>query len=188
MLLDDITRTLTELFGSSVETLESGLWQVETPAFRLLILLSEDQSWLRMLVPIAPGTEARPFLEQLLVANFDRTQETRYALYQDTLWAVFQHNRATLAPEDFAAAVQRLILLKEEGLADPFRQLRDTQIRQIIRIAKQQGQSLAATLQGLDRFYEEGMMGDMSSGPEYREQILEVWRFQLERLWPEVND
>ncbi len=68
-----------------------------------------------------------------------------------------------------------------------FNQLVESRIRQIIEAAKQQGQSLEATLQNLDRFYEEGILGDLEQGADSREQVLAAWRRQLERLWPEVN-
>lgn len=185
---EDITNKLTELFGAAtVQTTQPGAWQVELPQLRLLVLLSEDQSWLRILIPIAPAGEAQPFVEQLLEANFDDTQETRYALNQNVLWGVFQHNCETLDPEDFAAAVTRLISLRQRGLSDSFDLLVDNRIRQIIQAAKQQGQSLEATLQTLERFYREGLMGDLEQGAESREQVMAAWQRQLEKLWPEVE-
>jgi hypothetical protein len=184
----EITDKLIELFGAgAVETTQPDAWQVETPQLRLLVLLSQDQSWLRLLIPIASSQEAQPFLEQLLEANFDDTQETRYALNQNVLWGVFQHSCETLAPDDFSAAVARLVSLRQEGLSNTFNQLADSRIRQIIKVAKQQGQSLEATLQTLDRFYREGLMGDLDQGASSREQVLVAWQRQLERLWPEVE-
>lgn len=183
----EITNTLKDLFGESVETPAATSWQVETPKFRLLVLLSEDSSWLRILLPIADVLEAQPFLDQLLEANFDTTLETRYAIHQNLLWGVFQHNFATLAVPDFSAAVARLLALQQRGLSDFFGDLIETRIRQIIKAAKMQGQSVETTLQTLDRFYAEGLMGEMELGRESREQTLAAWRYQLERLWPEVD-
>lgn len=185
MTPEQISSTLTEHFGSTAVTIAPGSWQVETAAFRLLVLLSEDQSWLRMLVPIVPASDASPFLEQLLEANFDQTQEVRYALHQNVLWAVFQHSCAGLVLEDFSAAVQQLLLLHQRGLDDCFNQLVETRIRQIVRIAKQQGQSLETTMQTLDRFYEEGLMGGLAASAEARQETLAAWQRQLERLWEE---
>lgn len=184
---EQITSKLSELFGAdTVQVKEPDAWQVETPQLRLLVLLSSDRSWLRLLIPIAPAQEAQPLFGQLLTANFDETQETRYALNQDVLWGVFQHKRETLAPEDFAAAVARLVSLQQQGLSSSFNQFADDRIRQIIRAAKQQGQSLDDTLQNLERFYREGVMGDLEQGEEARERVLEAWRRRLESLWPEV--
>lgn len=187
MTPEQITSTLKELFGAGVETPSPGSWQVETPDFRVLVLLSEDESWLRALVPIVTEQEAQPFLVQLFEANFDFTQETRYALYQGVLWGVFQYSRDRLTPADLSAAVQRLVSLKERGLSDCLTQLIESRIRQIILAAKLQGQSLEATLQTLDRFYEEGLMGNLEEGAESRAATLAAWRYQLERLWPEVK-
>lgn len=76
-----------------------------------------------------------------------------------------------------------MIYLHEIGLTGVFNQLVETRIGQIVQTAKQQGQTLEATLQTLDRFYEEGILGDLEQGPESREKTLAAWRQQLERLW-----
>jgi hypothetical protein len=61
----------------------------------------------------------------------------------------------------------------------------EVRISQIVGTAKLQGQSLEATLQTLERFYQEGLMGDMQQGASSREATLAAWRYQLERLWSE---
>lgn len=187
MTPETLQDTLTELFGSSVQLLAPGSWQVETSSFRLLVLLSEDGSWLRMLVPITTEQNAQPFLKELLQANFDTTQEVRYALHQQVLWGVYQHSRESLTQIDFAGAIARLVDLQQNQLSDCFEQLVNTQVSTIIRAAKQQGQSLESTLQSLNRFYEEGLLGDMSQTVGDREQILAAWRRRLESLWNEVE-
>lgn len=187
MTPQDITKTLTNLFGAEVQVAEPESWQVENDGLRLLVLLSEDQSWLRSLVSITSAQDAEPFLGQLLEANFDETQETRYAIYQGVLWGVFQHSAASLTGEDFEAAIAQLIALQQRGLSPSFNQLAETQIRQIILTSKLQGQSLEATMQMLDRLYEEGVMGDVDLPAEQRDQVLGAWRYQLERLWNEVD-
>jgi hypothetical protein len=183
----EITTVLKDLFGDAVQVNEPESWQVDLDNLRLLVLLSDDRSWLRALVTIAPMQEALPFMQQLLIANFDETQETRYAFFEGLLWGVFQHSRDSLSFTDFRAAIARLLTLQQQGLNAAFSQLAETQVRQIIRAAKQQGQSLEATLQSLERFYEEGVMGDMNAGSESRGQVLGAWRYQLERLWEEVE-
>jgi hypothetical protein len=184
---EQITENIQQLFSSNVQVVPPDSWQVETEKFRLLVLLSDDHSWLRVLIPIAPFSEAQPFLEQLMVANFDETQATRYALHENILWGVFQHSLETLNSDDLAAAIQRLINMGDRGLSDCFQQLIETQIRQIILAAKMQGQTLETTLQTLERFYQEGLMGDMNQGAAAREATLAAWRYQLERLWPEIE-
>src|SRR6478672_9623953 len=141
MTPEEISNTLKDLFGDSVEMPAATSWQVETPNFRLLVLLSEDGSWLRILLPIADAQEAQPFLDKLLEANFDTTLETRYAIHQNVLWGVFQHSPATLAASDFSAAVARLLALQERDLCGFFGGLIESRIRQINTAAKMQGQS-----------------------------------------------
>ncbi len=185
MTSEEIAATLQQMFGSAAVSAAPGSWQVELADLRLLILLSEDESWLRLLLPIAPAQDAAPFLAQLLEANFDATQETRYAISQNALWGVFQHNRASLQSEDLVSAVQQLLLMKKEGLDWCFNQLVEERVRQIVNQAKQQGQTLEMTLQTLERFYQEGLMGDMALGREAQEETLAAWRYQLQRFWHE---
>lgn len=187
MKTEEISQVLTDRFGDAMQFIEPDAWQVEGEGMRLLVLLSEDQSWLRSLVTIAPVQDALPFLQQLLEANFDETQETRYALYEGLLWGVFQHNRETLTPQDLQNAINRLVALHKNGLGSTFDRLAELQIRQIIRAAKQQGQSLESTLQTLDRLYEEGVMGDLDQSSEQRGDVLGAWQYQLERLWNQVE-
>jgi hypothetical protein len=188
MTPEEIAGTLTELFGAAdVVALAPGSWQIDTAKFRLLILLSEDNTWLRILLPIVPIAQAQPFLAQFLGANFDDTQEVRYAVHDEVVWGVYQHNSDTLMVADFSSAIVQLVSLHEAGLNDVFNQLIESRIRQIIQAAKQQGQSLPATMQNLERFYAEGLLGEMSQTSEAREEVLTAWRRQLERLWNEIE-
>ncbi len=161
-------------------------WQVNNDNMRLLVILSADRSWLRLLTPIASVMEAQSLLSQLLENNFDATQEARYAVAQGVVWGVFHHRLASLTPEDLENAIAVLFSLAEKGLTDAFNQLIEQRIRQIIQAAKSQGQSLEATYQTLDRFYQEGMLGGVDQDPQQREQFLAAWKFQLERFWSEV--
>lgn len=184
MTPQEVASTLVQLFEpGAITTIAPGSWQVESANFRILVLLSEDQSWLRVLLPIISAQVAQPFMEQFLEANFDETQEVRYALHQGVVWGVYQHSRASLEQNDLAQAIARLISLHQTGLTGVFNQLVETRIGQIVQTAKQQGQTLEATLQTLDRFYEEGILGDLEQSSESREQTLAAWRQQLERLW-----
>jgi hypothetical protein len=188
MTPSEIAATLAELFGEAdVKAIASGSWQVETSTFRLLVLLSEDESWLRLLIPIVPTQQAQPFLEQFLEANFDDTQQVRYALQQGVVWGVFQHSCNSLVVEDFRDAIAKLIALHAAGLDDVFNRLVESRIRQVIIAAKLQGQSLQSTMQNLERFYAEGVMGDENQTSQAREETLAAWRRQLERLWPEID-
>ena len=187
MIQEELVKALTDSFGASVQTSDANSYQIETDQFRVLVLLSDDQSWLRVLVPIVPAQEAQLYLAELLEANFDATQEVRYALHQEVLWGVFQHSLAGLTIADFTTAIQRLIALRASGIDVGFNAFAEKRIRQIIQAAKRQGQSLESTLQTLDRFYQEGLMGEMEMGARSREEVLAAWQRQLERLWSTVE-
>ncbi len=188
MIPSQIADILTELFGAaSVNAVTPGSWQVETSTSRLLVILSDDETWLRVLIPIVPVQEALPFLEQFLEANFDDTQEVRYAVHQSVLWGVFHHKFSSLVVEDFRDAIAQLLSLSEIGLDDAFNRLIESRIRQIILAAKQQGQSLQATMQSLERFYAEGLLGEIDQTPQVQQEVLAAWRRQLERLWNEIE-
>jgi hypothetical protein len=140
-----------------------------------------------VLLPIVPLQEAEPFLAQLLAANFDETQEVRYAIYDEVVWGIYHHNNGTLVNTDLASAIARLVSLHQAGLDNVFNLFIENRLRQIIQAAKRQGQSLQTTMQNLDRFYAEGLMGEINQTSEVREQVLATWRYQLERLWDEVQ-
>jgi Tir chaperone protein (CesT) family len=164
----------------------SEAWQIRNSQIHLLVILSQDHSWLRLLSPIASAEEAQSLLPQLLEDNFDRTQEVRYALNQNVLWGVFHHPLASLTTEDLENAIASLVSLVEKGLSPSFNQVIEQQIIQIVQTAKAQGQSLESTYQTIDRFYQEGVMGGVDQDPAQREQFLAAWKAQLQRLWTEV--
>jgi hypothetical protein len=187
MEITAISPILEHLFDrQDIEHDGSETWQVKNSQIHLLVILSEDHGWLRLLSPIATAGEAQSLLPQLLEDNFDTTQEVRYALNQNVLWGVFHHRLESLTREDLESAIASLIALTEKGLSQSFNQVIERQIIQIVKAAKAQGQSLESTYQTIDRFYQEGVMGGVDQNPAQREQFLAAWKAQLQRLWSEV--
>ncbi|NER00382.1 MAG: hypothetical protein F6K30_27410, partial [Cyanothece sp. SIO2G6] len=136
MNISTMATALERLFGDAVKSQGQDGWVIQNPDGQLLLLLSADQSWLRGMVAIAPIQEAQPYLQELLAANFDDTQETRYALANDVLWGIFQHNFASLTEMDLEGAIARLIHLRQMGLQDCFQNMTERQVRQIIWASK----------------------------------------------------
>ncbi|PSB55531.1 hypothetical protein [Chamaesiphon polymorphus] len=186
MTPEDIQSFLTNRFGRSLTIADADSYQVDTPDYRLLIILSAQQSWVRMLVPIAPAAEAMTFVDEFLSANFDDTLETRYAINQGVLWGVWQHSVAGLTTEDFNTAIDRSIDLKRVGIDRAFQDFATKQVKAIVSIAKQRGDTLEQTMQTLDRFYAEGVMGDIGATEDIRKEMMTAWQYQLERLWNEA--
>lgn len=184
----EISSILERLFNSEdINHDVEEAWQIKNSQIHLLVILSEDHTWLRLLSPIAAANQAQSLLPQLLEDNFDTTQEVRYAINQNVLWGVFHHRLASLTLEDLESAIASLTSLVEKGLSQSFNQLIEKQIIQIVKAAKAQGQSLESTYQTIDRFYQEGVMGGIDQDPNQREQFLAAWKAQLERLWSEVE-
>ena len=75
-------------------------------------------------------------------------------------------------------AVQRLVAIFKQGLDGVFNRHIEKQL---------QGQSLEATMQTLERFYSEGVMGSLDSDSASQKGTVEAWRYQLKRLWDEVE-
>jgi hypothetical protein len=183
MDIDQMRSILQDKFGESLQAIGEDFYEVSTAEFKLLFLLSDNLAWLRILTPITTAANAEAFLKELLAANFDETLETRYALHEDVLWGVFQHRLASLAVPDLQEALDRLIALKKADVSSVFNQFVTKQVQEIVRVAKLRGSSLQQTMQTLDRFYAEGMMGDLEGGPDTRSAMMEAWRYQLTRLW-----
>ena len=185
MTPDDVTAALTNRFGEAATFSPPDAWQVELDDMRLLAVLSEP-SWIKLMTPIVPISEAQSFLPQILEANFDQTKEARYATYQGLVWALVQYDFESLTQNLFERAVDQLVKLKTQGVNVLFSRLMEGQLTQIITAAKLQGQSLEDTMRTLDRLYSEGVMGEMGES-EYQQQAMTAWRNQLERLWPTVD-
>uniref|UniRef100_UPI00286AC307 hypothetical protein n=1 Tax=Chamaesiphon sp. OTE_75_metabat_556 TaxID=2964692 RepID=UPI00286AC307 len=177
---------LNNRFGTTIKVVDEDSYQVETPDYRLLIILSAQQSWVRMLVPIAPAADAMTFVEEFLSANFDATLETRYAMNQGVLWGVWQHSMAGLTSEDLTTAIDRSIDLKRVGIDRAFQAFATKQVKAIVNIAKQRGDTMEQTMQTLNRFYAEGVMGDLGATEDIRKEMMMAWQSQLERLWNEA--
>ena len=185
MTPDEITKALTGRFGEEAcKKVSDDAWRVETEDMRLLAVC--PGAWIKLMIPLMPVAEAQSFIAQMMEANFDRTQETRYALHQDIVWGIFQCDMTALTPSQLKSAIDQLLLLKANGVSELFSIMVEAQVTQIIVASKKQGQSLEDTLKTLDRFYSEGMMGDMGDA-SYQNNALASWRRQLERLWPTIN-
>ncbi|EDX83881.1 hypothetical protein S7335_1578 [Synechococcus sp. PCC 7335] len=184
MTPDDLTDALTARFGKAAQYAPPDAWQVETEEMRLIAIANPPL--LKLMTPIMPIAEAQSFITQMLEANFDQTREARYAFHQNVVWGVSQFDFESLTPPLLARAIDQLTKMKSQGAEIFFSRLMEAQITQIITAAKLQGQSLEDTIRTLDRFYSEGVMGEMGE-QDYQNKAMTAWRAQLERLWPTVD-
>lgn len=197
MTPEEITAVLNQRFGETAcQYVPPDAWKVDIndgdKARQLLVIL--EGSWVKLLTPIMPIAQAEPFLQQMMEANFTQTQETRYALHQNVVWGMFQYDLGALTRSPFESALEGLLTLNRDGVKTLFDRKLESQLIEIIQVSKRQGRSLEATLQTLDRFYSEGLLGiaiDESpagdAADRYRQSALAAWQRQLERLWPTVE-
>lgn len=186
MKIDRINTILKEIFPQGkIENQTDNSWQIVAGNIRILVLLSDDSSWLKILTPIGTQQDAKPLLEFLMGANFDSTGEARYALGQNVLWGIFQHSFESLTESDFCSAIASVVSLAEKGLSQAFQGIVENRIREIVKVAKTQGQSKEATYQMIERFYQEGMLGGLDQPVAERDNFLAAWKAQLNRLWEE---
>ncbi len=187
MQFEELLSQLNATVSSPIESAGDRIWRGSMDWGELVVLLSEDGSWVRVMVPIASATQAQPFFQELLELNFEATTLVKYAMAQQMLWGVFNAPLATLQSTDVAIALNCLVMLRAQGLSRCYDIHADRQVRLIIMASKRQGLTLKATLQNLERFYREGIIGDLSDSGETIQLTLDRWRDRLERLWSEGN-
>jgi hypothetical protein len=177
-------------YGESFKEIAAECYEVNQDPLKLLLILSQDLTWLRVIVPVTSASNATSLATEFLAANFDETLDLRYALHQDVLWGVFQHSLPTLDPQDLLNALDRLAEMKQVGINKAFSRLITQRVREVIRAAKEKGETLQQTIQTIDRLYAEGVMGGLDGNSALREEMMAAWRYQLTRLWdePEAGD
>ncbi|BAW95782.1 hypothetical protein NIES970_06950 [[Synechococcus] sp. NIES-970] len=188
MTPDAISATLAEFFpDAKINHTDGKTWKIHQVQTRLhvLVSLSSDGQMLRVFIPIATQEEAAPYYLQLLEGNFNENKLVRYAMNQNLLWGVFKYPLQHLSASIFQQVLTEMLALHRQGLSAFFNQLAEEKVREIIRAAKSQGQTIEQTMQTITRFYEEGMMGDLDQKPRQQRQALLAWQYQLEKLWQE---
>lgn len=190
MTPETVTAALNDFFPEAqIRHTDDRTWKIhqQTNRFHLLVSLSNEGDLLRAFVPIAPQEEAEPYLPQLLESNFNENKLVRYAFSQNLLWGVFKYPIENLVIADFQQALTELVELHQKQLNPFFEQLAEEKVREIVRAAKSQGQTIEQTMQTITRFYEEGIMGGLDQEPRQQRKALLAWQYQLEKLWHEEN-
>lgn len=188
MNLESLLSHLNAILETPLSEAGENVWRHTWDQGELILMLSEDLSWVRLMIPIASLNQAQPFLYELLELNFEATTLVRYAMAQGMLWSVFNHPLESLQSQDLELAVDCLFNFHRQGVSQCFEIHADRQVRLIIKASKRQGLSLKATLQNLERFYREGIIGDLSDSGSTIQLTLTRWRDRLERLWSEVDE
>ncbi len=76
----------------------------------VLIVTDPDADRMRAMVPIRPAAGLTPEeLSRMMQANFDSALDARYAVANDTVWAVFIHPLSPLTPEQFISGLGQTV-------------------------------------------------------------------------------
>ena len=107
---------LLDAYLSGVEA-HSGFWRGTREEVDVYVFTDDTHDRMRIMAPVGEleRLEAHT-LEVLLLANYDRALDARYALRGREVWAVAVHPLATLAPDDFAGFIEQTVrLVKNTG-------------------------------------------------------------------------
>lgn len=184
MLPNDIIPTLAAALNSPVQRIQPGFWQVNTSNFPVIVLLTQDQTWLRLKLPLVSVLESPESVEELLHAySFLVSQDAHYMQYQQQWWAVYHYCLELLNPQDFSVTAAQLVERHQNCLLDHFQSVANDHLCHLIEISKRQGRSLPATLQTLEYLYREYLIGELLEDEQDQQAILAEWRAKIRHFW-----
>ena len=111
-----MTQTVMEGFvrqNSEVMTEEKGYIYFKYQGVKMALLSDVKHDRMRIISPITPYSQLAPKIkEDLMHANFHKALDARYAVSEDTLYAVFIHPLSTLSQEELKSALKQVSNLK----------------------------------------------------------------------------
>ncbi|MEM8829997.1 MAG: hypothetical protein AAGE96_11645 [Cyanobacteria bacterium P01_G01_bin.19] len=182
MRLEDITPTLQIILNSEVHEIGPDTWGGTTSNFHLLVMLSENQTKLQILLPLIPVST--PDHQEVVAAYASLFSTASYTVLENMLWAVFQYPLELTDAEELTKTLPSLFKRHDRFLIDYLQSVADKQMRRIIQMSKQSGRSLDATLQFLEYTYRENLLGELlEEDKQGREAVLTQWRSKMIRFW-----
>lgn len=86
-----------------------GEWEFDVDGVRMYCITDESFDRMRIMAPIAELKELpRSIIHKCMEANFDRTLDVRYCIYQGHLWTAFIHPLSELSDEFLESALNQL--------------------------------------------------------------------------------
>jgi hypothetical protein len=96
-----------------------GAWNFHYRDVEMMLFTDETNDRIRIISPINSIDDQEPkYLHRLLQANFLTAIDVRYAIYQDTLWAVFVRSLSTLTRSEFEDALNQVAALAKSTGSD----------------------------------------------------------------------
>ncbi len=86
-----------------------GQWEFDVDGVRMYCITDESFDRMRIMAPIAELEELpHDVIQKCMEANFDRTLDVRYCIYQDHLWTAFIHPLSELSDGFLESALSQL--------------------------------------------------------------------------------
>jgi len=93
---------------------QMGNWQFMMRQRPVMIVTDVGANRMRIMSPIVEETELKEeHYKILLEANFDRALDSKYAIYNAIVWAVFTHPLEELTTPQFKDALDQVVTLSE---------------------------------------------------------------------------
>jgi hypothetical protein len=98
---------------SEVINEEKGYIYFTYQSMKMALLSDEEHDRMRIISPITSYSNLAPKIkDDLMYSNFHKALDARYAVSEDTLYAVFIHPLSTLTQEDLESALKQVANLK----------------------------------------------------------------------------
>ncbi len=107
MTLDQMKKLVHEV--ATVIEEQRGFWRVSYGEREIFIVTDDTHNRMRIVTPIIEEEKlTEHHLRIVLLANFDRALDAKYALASDYLWAIFTHPLNELTDEQFLDALEQV--------------------------------------------------------------------------------
>ncbi len=92
----------------------NGRWAFEVVGIPVMVLADQVADRMRIMTPVASVADFEDDeFHKLLLANYDRALDARYAINDGILWSAFIHPMGSLSHEQFDDGLQQVVRLSE---------------------------------------------------------------------------
>ncbi len=104
--------TIIKRLDGNVKVVRAGVWQFKIEQTWVMVVTDKKANRMRIMVPVrkAEGLSAEELI-RITQANFDTALDSRYAIAQKLLWAVYIHPLSELYPRQFIKGIGQTVNL-----------------------------------------------------------------------------
>lgn len=91
-----------------------GQWRICIAEQVITVLCDVEADRMRFMAPVADADDVgEGELRELLLANFDRALDAKYALWHDAVWSTYMHPLASLTFDEFTSGLEQVLALAQ---------------------------------------------------------------------------